>query len=143
MDIKDYRIHTSGQEIITGGSAFIIKVKSLRLGDFSKGDVINLYTQHTTETGQKFEEGCFDLVMEYTAGQPWLVNALAHQVTHEMKENRDRSVAITTEKLEDAKEELILERQTHLDQLVDKLGEPRGTSKPRRSCCCRRSCRGW
>jgi hypothetical protein len=124
-DIKDYRIHTSGQDIITGGSAFNIKVKSLRLGDFSKDDVINLYSQHTAETGQVFEEGCFDLVMDYTAGQPWLVNALAHQVTSEMKENRDRSVVITTEKLADAKEELILARQTHLDQLVDKLGEPR------------------
>jgi hypothetical protein len=124
-DIKDYRIHTSGHDIITGGSAFNIKAESLRLGDFSLEDVINLYTQHTTETGQRFDEGCFDLVMEYTSGQPWLVNALAHQVTYKMKENRDRSVVITTEKLADAKEELILARQTHLDQLTDKLAEPR------------------
>jgi hypothetical protein len=124
-DIKDYRIQTSGQDIITGGSAFNIKVKSLRLGDFSEEDVVNLYTQHTAETGQKFDDGCFDLVMEYTSGQPWLVNALANQVTQEMKENRDRSVVITPEKLADAKEELIFARQTHLDQLTDKLGEPR------------------
>ena len=36
-DIRDYRIHSSREkEIITGGSAFNIKARSLRLGDFSK-----------------------------------------------------------------------------------------------------------
>ena len=124
-DIKDYRIHTSNQEIITGGSAFNIKTESLRLGNFSKEEVIELYNQHTTETGQKFAEECFDLVMKYTDGQPWLVNALAREVTYEMKENRDRSIVITTEKLEMAKERLILERQTHLDQLAFRLNEER------------------
>jgi len=124
-DIKDYRIQTSGQDIITGGSAFNIKAKSLRLGNFSKEDVINLYTQHTTETGQKFEEACFDLVMNYTDGQPWLVNALAYEVTSEIRENRDRSITITPQMLEIAKERLILSRQTHLDQLADKLKEDR------------------
>jgi hypothetical protein len=124
-DIKDYRIHTSGNEIITGGSAFNIKLKSLRLGDFTKDDVIELYSQHTAETGQKFEEDCFDLIMEYTDGQPWLVNALAYEVTHGMKENRDRNITITTDMLKEAKERLIIERQTHLDVLVDRLREDR------------------
>jgi hypothetical protein len=124
-DIKDYRIQTSGQEIITGGSAFNIKTKSLRLENFTKEEVIDLYTQHTTETGQKFEKDCFDLIMEYTDGQPWLVNALAREVTYKMTENRDRSITITTSMLEEAKERLILERQTHIDHLADKLKEDR------------------
>jgi len=124
-DIKDYRIQTSGQDIVTGGSAFNIKTKSLRLGNFSKEDVINLYTQHTVETGQKVDESCYDLVMDYTDGQPWLVNALAQEVTYEMAENRDPSVTITPQMLEIAKERLILSRQTHLDQLADKLEEER------------------
>ncbi|MCL2779733.1 MAG: ATP-binding protein, partial [Polyangiaceae bacterium] len=34
-DVRDYRIHTSTGEIITGGSAFNIKTESLRLGNFS------------------------------------------------------------------------------------------------------------
>jgi len=42
-----------------------------------------------------------------------------------MKENRDRSVVITTDLIKKAKENLILARQTHLDQLVDKLSENR------------------
>lgn len=124
-DIKDYRIQTSGQDIISGGSAFNVKAESLRLGNFTKNDVINLYTQHTIETGQKFDEECYDLVMNYTDGQPWLVNALAYKVTYEMKENRDPSVTITPKILEVAKEVLILSRQTHLDQLADKLKEER------------------
>jgi hypothetical protein len=124
-DIKDYRIHTSGQEIITGGSVFNIKTESLRLGNFTKEEVIDLYSQHTTETGQQFEKECFDLIMDYTDGQPWLVNALANEVTHKMQENRDRTVTITRTMLEEAKERLILERQTHLDLLADKLKENR------------------
>ena len=124
-DIKDYRIQVPGNEIITGGSCFNIKTESLRLGNFSKNDVINLYGQHTSETGQRFEDECFDLVMEYTDGQPWLVNALAREVTYKMRENRDPAIIITPEKMTEAKEQLILERQTHLDQLVDKLKEDR------------------
>ena len=124
-DVKDYRIQTSGQDIITGGSAFNIKTESLRLGNFSKEDIINLYSQHTEYTGQKFAEESFDLVMDYTNGQPWLVNALANEVTYKMNENRDRSVIITPKMLEIAKERLILSRQTHLDQLADKLKEDR------------------
>ena len=124
-DIKDYRITTSTKEIVTGGSAFNIKTVSLRLGNFTRDDVINLYSQHTEETGQRFEESCYDRIMEYTDGQPWLVNALANEATHNMKANRDRSITITPEILAEAKERLILERQTHLDQLVDKLDEDR------------------
>ncbi|MBF0390822.1 MAG: ATP-binding protein, partial [Desulfamplus sp.] len=46
-DIRDYRIHSSkDKEIITGGSAFNIKAKSLRLGDFIKPEVYNLLENH-------------------------------------------------------------------------------------------------
>jgi len=124
-DIKDYRIHTSDNEIITGGSCFNIKAESLRLGDFTRGDVVELYAQHTSETGQCFADGCIDLVMDYTEGQPWLVNALAKEVTEKMEENTDRSVAITPEMFRVAKERLILSRQTHIDMLADKLKEDR------------------
>ena len=124
-DIQDYRIHRSNEDIITGGSAFNIKSKSLRLGNFSREDIEALYRQHTEETGQAFEPACFDLVWTFTGGQPWLVNALAYEVTYEMKENRDPSVTITPAKLDAAKERLILSRATHLDQLSDKLSEPR------------------
>ena len=124
-DIKDYRIHRSGQDIITGGSAFNIKAKSLRLGNFTQDDIQQLYQQHSQETGQVFTQECLDLVWTYTRGQPWLVNALANEVVYEIPENRDPSVVINADKIREAKERLVLSRQTHLDQLADKLSEDR------------------
>jgi len=124
-DIKDFRIGVSDDHIPSGYSPFNIISVSLRLGNFTKEDVINLYHQHTEETGQQFENGVVDLVMEYTDGQPWLVNALAYEVTYDMKENRDRSVSISKDMIAIAKENIILARRTHLDNLVEKLKESR------------------
>ncbi len=125
-DVRDYRIHSArSKEVVTGGSAFNIKSESLRLGNFTPEEVERLYRQHTAETGQVFADDIFPLVWELTAGQPWLVNALAYQATWNMKELRDRTKPITVEVIQQAKEELILRRDTHLDQLYDKLGEER------------------
>ena len=122
-DVRDYRIHSGGGEIITGGSAFNIKVESLRLGDFSQSDVRRLYEQHTAETGQLFDEAVYPLVWDLTRGQPWLVNALAYEACFRFEE--DRSKPITTDLILRAKEHLIVNRVTHIDQLTDKLKEPR------------------
>lgn len=124
-DVRDYRIVLSNQDIVTGGSAFNIKAVSLRLGNFSREEVRELYMQHTRETGQQWDEDCFPLVWDATEGQPWLVNALAHEVTWTMAENRDRSITITPEMLFRAKENIIYRRDTHIDILIDKLKEPR------------------
>jgi hypothetical protein len=125
-DLQDYRIHASSEKTaITGGSAFNIKAKSLRLGDFIQPEVETLLLEHTKETGQVFTPEALDLVWELTNGQPWLVNALAYETTWEIKAGRDRSRPITAENIQQAKENLILRRVTHLDQLADKLREPR------------------
>lgn len=124
-DVRDYRIVLSNQDIVTGGSAFNIKAESLRLGNFSQEDIHELYMQHTNETGQRFDEACFPLVWNATEGQPWLVNALAREVTWSMKENRDRNITITPEMMYKAQENLIYRRDTHIDILIDKLHEPR------------------
>ena len=124
-DVRDYRIVLSNQDIVTGGSAFNIKAKSLRLGNFSPEEIHELYMQHTRETGQVFEDECFPMIWEATEGQPWLVNALGAEVTYEMRENRDRSVHITPEMMYRAQENIIYRRDTHIDILIDKLKEPR------------------
>jgi hypothetical protein len=124
-DIRDYRIHRSDGEIITGGSCFNIKAESLLLGDFSKSDIRELYLQHTEATGQIFEDDIYPKVWELTHGQPWLVNALARQATFKMAEGRDRRNPITLYMIEEAANQLIISRATHLDQLTDKLSEPR------------------
>ena len=125
-DVRDYRIHSgSTREIITGGSAFNIKAKSLRLGDLGEADVRALLVQHTAETGQAFTESALATVWRQTRGQPWLVNALAYQACFENRAGRNRTRAIGKEEVLEAQEELILSRQTHLHQLADKLEEPR------------------
>ena len=124
-DVRDYRIQTSGKDIVTGGSAFNIKSKSLRLGNFTREEVHQLYMQHTEETGQQFDEACFPLLWQATEGQPWLVNAVGYEVTWEIRENRDRSVTITPDMIERAIENIIYRRDTHIDILIDKLSEPR------------------
>ena len=125
-DVRDYRIHSSEEKsVITGGSAFNIKAESLRLGDFSPQDIAALYSQHTEETGQRFDPEALSAVWDLSKGQPWLVNALAYEACFRMKENHDRSRTITAAVIEASSENLILRRETHLDQLTDKLKELR------------------
>jgi hypothetical protein len=125
-DLQDYRIQASSEKsVITGGSAFNIKAKSLRLGDFNRSEVEQLLLECTIETGQVFTPESLDLIWGLTCGQPWLVNALAYEVTWEMKVGRDPSQPITAAMIQQAKENLIQRRVTHLDQLADKLREPR------------------
>jgi hypothetical protein len=125
-DVRDYRIHSARtQEIITGGSAFNIKAESLRLGDLSQPEVERLLHQHTDETGQPFTPDALAAIWHLTQGQPWLVNALAYETCFRMPQGRDRSRPITHDLVLAAKEALILRRETHLDQLADKLREPR------------------
>ncbi len=123
-DVKDYRIHSArSNEIITGGSAFNIKAESIRLDDFSREQIATLYAQHTAETGQAFTDEALALVWDYTRGQPWLVNALAHIATGEYK--RLDTSTVDGERMRNAKDSLIEKRQTHLDQLAARLDEPR------------------
>jgi len=125
-DVRDYRIHSSRDKaIITGGSAFNVKAESLRLGNFSEAEMRELLAQHTADTGQRFEEPALADFWQLTRGQPWLVNALAYQVCFRDKANRDRTRPITRAMLVEAKEALIERRDTHLDQLTDKLAEAR------------------
>ncbi|MEI6206548.1 MAG: AAA-like domain-containing protein [Desulfuromonadales bacterium] len=124
-DVRDYRIHSGGGEIITGGSAFNIKAESIRVGNFTRADIVDLYGQHTAETGQRFEDEIFAKVWDDTAGQPWLVNALAREACFKLSEGKVRSRPIDLELYLQAREQLISSRATHLDQLTDKLREER------------------
>ena len=116
-DVRDYRIHSSeGKAVITGGSAFNVKAKSLRLGDFVQSEVAALYAQHSRETGQVFEPEALARLWDLSRGQPWLTNALGYEVCFEKRAARDRSRPVTLEMVEQAKEDLILRRETHLDR---------------------------
>jgi hypothetical protein len=100
---------------------FNVITKSLRLGDFTADEIAELYGQHSEATGQEFTEDAVDRVFELTQGQPWLVNALAHEIIFEM----GVTDIITRGQVEDAKERLIRARGSHLNFLAARLHEPR------------------
>ena len=124
-DIRDYRIRSSTGEVIAGGSPFNVAAKSLRMGDFTEAETRALIAQHTEETGQRFSEPALEAVWTQTRGQPWLVNALCAGACFDNKAGRDRSRTIEVDDVYAAREELILSRRTHLDQLAHKLEEER------------------
>ncbi len=125
-DVRDYRIYSTARKaLVLGGSAFNIKSKSLRLGDFTEAETRALLAQHTAQTGQAFTADAVAAVWTRTAGQPWLVNALCREACFENPAGRDRSRAISEGDIVDAQERLILGRVTHLDDLADKLREDR------------------
>ncbi|MBM3739082.1 MAG: hypothetical protein FJW39_25180 [Acidobacteria bacterium] len=116
-DISDYRIQGfDGKEPVAAGSTFNIRAESIRLGDFTVGEVAALYGQHTAETGQEFTAEALDRVWNLTLGQPWLVNALAKEAVA-----MQPSGSITADGIDQAKEALILSRVTHIDQLAQQL----------------------
>ena len=118
-DPRDYRMGAAG-------SPFNIAAASLRLGDFSREQTLALLVQHTEETGQAFAPEALEAVWTQTRGQPWLVNALAYGACFANKTLReDRSRAVTADDVAAVREDLIVNRVTHLDYLADKLREDR------------------
>lgn len=100
---------------------FNILAESLTLHDFTHDEAAQLYGQHTEEAGQVFEPEAIEHAYHLTRGQPWLVNALARQLTEVLVP--DTNQAITAADVEQAKELLIGRQDTHLDSLVDRLRE--------------------
>jgi hypothetical protein len=122
-DLRDYRIYSRAEDTwLTGGSCFNIKAESIRLEDFTREQVHDLYAQHSAEHGQGFEKGVVDEIFRLTQGQPWLCNALGDQLCFHI--GKDKAV-VSVDDLYAAKESLILRRDTHIDQLYAKLEEER------------------
>jgi hypothetical protein len=122
-DVRDYKAASGGDLGRLGTSSpFNIKVASLRIGDFDEDDLRALYRQHTEATGQEFTDEALSRAWDYTQGQPWLTNALAREVLEEMQV--EAPTPIEDHHIDEAKERLILARQTHLDSLVARLKLP-------------------
>ena len=100
-----------------------IKPESLRLGDFDRDEIAALLRQHTEETGQRFSTEALQAIWTQTMGQPLLVNALAYETCFRGGSTAERSRTVTEADVLQAREQLILRRDTHLDQLTDKLRE--------------------
>jgi hypothetical protein len=122
-DVRDYKVASGGSTRLSTASPFNIKAESITLRNFTAEEVAELYRQHTAETGQVFAEEAITLAFDLTQGQPWLVNALARQITEVLA--RNPNIAITPALVEAAKEVLIRRQDTHLDSLDEKLLEAR------------------
>ncbi len=123
-DIRD-RI-AAGDGSAGNANPFNVSEGSLLLRNFIEDEVQELVSQHTEETGQQFEPDASAEIFRQTRGQPWLVNALASQLTTRydaLVKDRDRPV--TRSQVIRAREILVERRDTHLDSLADKLREKR------------------
>jgi hypothetical protein len=122
-DVRDYQVTSDRSDRLSTSSPFNIKVESLTLRNFNELEVAELYQQHTTDTGQVFDLAAIRLAFQLTQGQPWLVNALARQLTEEIAPRPETTITVTM--VEEAKEALIRRRDTHLDSLAERLREQR------------------
>lgn len=122
-DVRDYKYASGGSDRLNTSSPFNIKVQSLTLRNFNQDEVRRLYHQHTEATGQIFTEEAVNLAFHLTQGQPWLVNAIAREITEYMAP--DPEIPITIELINQAKEILIHRQDTHLDSLAERLREER------------------
>ena len=122
-DVRDYKVASGGSDRLNTSSPFNIKVRSLTLNNFTLEDVKSLYEQHTQATGQIFTPEAINHAYDLTQGQPWLVNALAKEVTEYLAE--DVNIPITVDLINQAKDILIQRQDTHLDSLAERLREDR------------------
>ena len=125
LDVRDYKaqIRPDG-ESLGQISPFNILSKDLMLRNFTIEEVAALYAQHTEATGQMFASGVLEKAMEFSGGQPWLVNALARECVEEIHGFR-YGETVTVDDIETAKETIIRRRDTHVDSLMERLREPR------------------
>ena len=124
-DVREYRAKIRPESNSLGtASPFNIKAESLMLNNFTKQEVFELLEQHERETKQRFPLEVKEEIFTLSNGQPWLVNAIANQIVRGIFKD-DYSKQITLYVVNEAKNQLILRRDTHLDSLADKLKEDR------------------
>ena len=125
LDVRDYKaqIRPDG-ESLGQISPFNIIAEDMLIPNFSESEIRTLYAQHTEESGQVFSDGVVEDVWRLTRGQPWLVNAIAHECVVKIHGSRFGEV-ITVADVEAAKEAIIRRRDTHVDSLMERMREPR------------------
>jgi hypothetical protein len=122
-DLKDYLISAKDGKSVNAGSPFNIKVDSVALSNFTPEDIARLFAQRTADTGQQITGEALDYVYEQSKGQPWIVNSLFQRATMRvLDENSSETVSI--EHIRQAREQMILARETHLDALAFRMENP-------------------
>ncbi|MDR3336248.1 MAG: PD-(D/E)XK nuclease domain-containing protein [Treponema sp.] len=122
-DLKDYITAAKGGVPVNPGSPFNIKADSAFLGNFDKDDIERLFAQRTAETGQQITAEALNYVYEQSRGQPWIVNSLFQRATMRILDESGTET-VTVEHILEAREQMILARETHLDALAYRLEDP-------------------
>ena len=117
LDVRDYKAQMRPDvESLGQISPFNIISEDMMLRNFTAEEVASLYAQHTAATGQQFASDVLDAVVDWTGGQPWLVNAIARECVEKIHAFRYGDT-ITAADIETAKETIIRENPIHLDYL--------------------------
>jgi hypothetical protein len=122
-DLKDYITTAKDGVPPTPLSPFNIKEDSAKIGNFSPNDIERLFSQRTEETGQNITKEALDYIWEQSSGQPWIVNSLFKRATMRVL-HEDNYSTVTLAHIREAREQMILARETHLDSLAVRIPEP-------------------
>ncbi|CAN2042604.1 Toll-Interleukin receptor domain protein [Candidatus Magnetomoraceae bacterium gMMP-15] len=112
-------------KLIVGGVSPFNIADQVTLPGFSLNNIRDLYAQYTSETNQPFTEDAVKIVFDQSAGQPWLVNRLGTILTVNIKPETTDS--ITVEDVDKAVKILLREKNSHFDNLSEKLSSYRKT----------------
>jgi hypothetical protein len=123
-DLKDYIAASKGGTPVNPGSPFNIKEDSAVLANFSIEDIKNLFAQRTKETGQEITEEALGYVWDQSNGQPWIVNSLFKRATMRILEE-DCYETVTVDHIREARQQMVLARETHLDSLTYRMEDTR------------------
>ncbi|GHV49223.1 hypothetical protein FACS1894181_07590 [Bacteroidia bacterium] len=124
-NIRDFKAKIRPEsETLGSASPFNIAKVALTLRNFTKGEIAELYGQHTAGTGQVFEPEAVEMAYQQTQGQPWLVNAIACEAVEQLLK-RDYARPVTAGLVHQAIYNIILRCDTHIDSLLERLKEDR------------------
>ena len=123
-DLKDYITVSKGGVVPNPGSPFNIKEDSAQLANFSENDITRLFALRTDETGQQITPEALKYVFEQSGGQPWIVNSLFKRATLRILDETSTET-VTKELIYEAREQMVLARETHLDALAYRLEDER------------------
>ena len=103
------------------------RLDTTRRPDAALGTLLRLWTKAASAPLVLLidETDALDAGWDQTRGQPWLVNALGRELCFAQGPLRPRDRPISEQDVFEARETLILGGEAHLDQLADKLSEPR------------------
>ena len=106
-------------KLVVGGVSPFNIADQVHLPMFSLKNIHDLYAQYTQETNQPFTEEAIKKIYDETSGQPWLVNRLGAILTTQVKFNTVD--AITVDDVDKAIDLLIIENNSHFENLYEKI----------------------